>query len=72
MGSEMCIRDRHNLLGFYTINEDSLNQLSSEAIAELYSQGYLACIYMIIASQVHVRDLVALKNEQLMLQKHAV
>jgi hypothetical protein len=63
---------KHSLLGFYTINEDTLNQLSSDAIAQLHSQGYLACIYMVIASQVHVRDLVALKNEQLMLQKHAV
>lgn len=63
---------KHNLLDFYTINEDTLNQLSSEAIAQLHSQGYLASIYMIIASQVHVRDLVALKNAQLILQKHAV
>lgn len=63
---------KHNLLGFYTINEDVLNKLSPDTIEQLHSQGYLACIYMIIASQVHVRDLIALKNEQLKLQKHAV
>jgi hypothetical protein len=63
---------KHNLLGFYTINEDTLNQLSHDVIAQLHSQGYLACIYMVIASQVHIRDLVALKNAQLMLQKRAV
>ena len=63
---------KHKLLGFYTINEDTLSQLSSNDIINLHSQGYLASIYMIIASQVHVRDLVALKNAQLLQQKQAV
>lgn len=63
---------KHKLLGFYTINEDTLSQLSSNDIINLHSQGYLASIYMIIASQVHVRDLVALKNVQLLQQKQAV
>lgn len=61
---------KHTLRGFYTINEDVLNQLSSDDIAKLHSDGYLASIYMIIASQVHMRDLIALKNAQLLCQQH--
>ena len=63
---------KHTLRGFYTINEDVLNQLSSDNIAQLHSGGDLASIYMIIASQVHVRDLVALKNTQLLSHKQSV
>lgn len=57
---------KNQLMGFYTINEDNLNNLSPEQLAQLHSKGYIQAIYMVIASQVHINDLVARKNEQLL------
>jgi len=58
---------KNQLMGFYTINEDNLNSLSQYKLAKLHSQGYLQAIYMVIASQVHINDLVARKNTQIAL-----
>lgn len=52
----------HQLVGFYTINEDVLNNLSPDNIVQLHNAGYLQAAYLILASQVHFNDLVALKN----------
>lgn len=54
----------HKLVGFYTINEDVLNTLSSDNIVQLHKAGYLQAAYLILASQVHFNDLVALKNKR--------
>lgn len=54
----------HQLIGFYTINEDVLNNLSPDNIVQLHNAGYLQAAYLILASQVHFNDLVALKNRQ--------
>lgn len=59
----------HQLIGFYTINEEVLNNLSPENIVRLHNAGYLQAAYLILASQVHFRDLVARKNQRL---NHAV
>ena len=41
----------HNKLqGFYTINEDKLNQLPDENKLALFNNGSLTAIYMVIAS----------------------
>ncbi|WP_441002428.1 SapC family protein [Pseudocolwellia agarivorans] len=58
---------KNQLMGFYTINEDNLNSLSQYKLVKLHSQGYLQAIYMVIASQVHINDLVARKNTQIAL-----
>ncbi|MCL1144049.1 SapC family protein [Shewanella gaetbuli] len=55
---------KHQMVGFYTINEDVLAQLSAETLAELHQKGYLQAIYMAIASQSNVRQLLELKNAQ--------
>ena len=54
----------HQLIGFYTINEDVLNNLSPDNIVQLHNAGYLQAAYLILASQVHFNDLVALKNKR--------
>lgn len=55
---------RNSLVGFYTIQEDNLNQLTAEQIAHLHSKGYLQSIYMVMASQSNISKLVELKNQQ--------
>ncbi len=51
--------ERNNLTGFYTINEDKLAALDSNAVASLHSQGYLKFIYMVLASHSNVVKLIA-------------
>ena len=53
---------QHQMIGFYTINEDKLAELSQEQLFQLHQQGYLQAIYMALASQARVRDLLNLKN----------
>ena len=53
------------MLGFYTINEDRLNELSSDVLTSLHKKGHLQAIYMTIASQANIRKLIRKKNEQL-------
>jgi hypothetical protein len=56
---------QHSLFGYYTINEDKLSQLGGASLEKLHTNGFLQFIYMIIASQVHFRDLVELKNKKI-------
>ncbi|MCE9686497.1 SapC family protein [Shewanella sp. AS16] len=53
---------QHQMIGFYTINEDILAELPPEALAQLHRKGYLQAIYMTLASQSRVRKLLDLKN----------
>ena len=54
---------KHQMIGFYTINEETLAGLSAEVLTQLHSKGYLQAIYMAIASQSNVRTLLRLKNQ---------
>jgi hypothetical protein len=54
---------KHQMIGFYTINEDKLKALSGEALTALHQRGYLQAIYMALASQSNVRTLLRLKNQ---------
>ena len=56
---------QNRLAGFYTINEDRLQALSGEAVAELHQAGYLQAIYMVIASLSNFRMLIDRKNASL-------
>lgn len=56
---------RNQMLGFYTINEDKLAELSDEQLLNLAKLGYLQAIYFIIASHGNVADLIKRKNQQL-------
>ena len=55
----------NQLLGFYTINEDSLRQLSGSVLGSLNEQGFLQPIFMVLASHSCIRSLVDLKNASL-------
>ena len=53
------------LQGFYTINEDKLNDLDGSKLAELNTNGYLQPIYMALASYSCVTGLIERKNTKL-------
>ena len=55
---------KHQMIGFYTINENTLAALPAEVLGTLHQQGYLQAIYMALASQSKVRELLNLKNAQ--------
>ncbi|MDG2017972.1 MAG: SapC family protein [Porticoccaceae bacterium] len=55
----------NQLQGFYTINEDALDALSSEAVSELWASGYMQAAYMVIASMSNFRSLIERKNKRL-------
>jgi hypothetical protein len=56
---------QNQMLGFYTINEDKLAELSDEQTLNLVKLGYLQAIYFIIASHGNIAELVKRKNKQL-------
>jgi hypothetical protein len=49
---------QHRFAGFYTVQEERLNQLDGAALAKLHSRGYLQAIYMVIASFSQFRALI--------------
>jgi len=64
---DIVLNDNSNnqMVGFYTINEDKLNELDAQTLANLHNKGFLQAIYMTIASQSNIRGLMNIKNEQL-------
>lgn len=56
---------RNQLQGFYTINEDRLAELDGPSLAGLNAGGWLQPLYMVVASQSRIRDLIDRKNRQL-------
>ncbi len=52
----------HQMIGFFTINEDKLAQLDGETLESLNKEGFLQPIYMAIASQSHIQNLVERKK----------
>ena len=65
MQVELKDKSKHELLGYYTINEDRLQQLDGEALGKLHANNYLESVFMIIASLSNFRTLVQKKNDQL-------
>jgi hypothetical protein len=56
---------QNRLAGFHTIHEERLAALSADALAELHAGGWLAAIYMVLASTAHLRGLVDRYNKRL-------
>lgn len=56
---------KHQMIGFYTVNEDKLKLLQADVLASLHQRGYLQAIYMTLASQSNIRTLLKLKNQLL-------
>ncbi|QBY03252.1 multidrug transporter [Thalassotalea sp. HSM 43] len=57
-------QSKHQMLGFYTISEEKLNDLDVSVLQELKEKGYLQAIYMQIASQSNINNLLDKKNAQ--------
>lgn len=55
-------KSQHKLAGFYTIDEDKLAALDGDALATLHSNGWLASIYMVMASIENFGTLIDKKN----------
>ena len=56
---------QNQLVGYHTINEEKLYTLSAEQLHALNEQGFLAAVYMMLASQSQLSNLIARKNAQL-------
>lgn len=55
---------RNSLLGFYTINEEKVAELSAETLHLMNQNGYLMPVFMAMASLGKVHELINLKNEK--------
>lgn len=53
---------KNSLVGFHIINEERLQALGAEELADLHQAGHLMPIFMALASLSHLNDLVARKN----------
>ena len=62
---EAADESQNRLAGFHTINEERLRALDAAALAELHSQGWLAAVFMVVASTAHLRDLIERYNKRL-------
>lgn len=55
----------NQLLGFYTLNEETLRALPAETVQGLHARGFLEPLYMVLASLENVGELVRRKNRRL-------
>lgn len=56
---------QNQLLGFHTINEDKVRQLSGENLEQFSKQQILMPLFMILASTINIRALIDRKNAKL-------
>jgi hypothetical protein len=56
---------QNRLAGFYTLAEERLAALSGLALGDLHERGFLAPIFMVMASLSHLNDLVERHNKRL-------
>jgi len=64
MQVELNDGSQHELVGYYTINEEKLHAVKGEPLEMLHREHYLESIYMILASMTSFRILVERKNQQ--------
>ena len=64
MQVELNDGSQHELVGYYTINEEKLHAIKGEPLEKLHREHYLESIYMILASMTSFRTLVEKKNQQ--------
>lgn len=55
----------NQLLGFYTINEEKIQNLTAEQLGALNEQGFLLPTFMVLASHSKLRDLIERKSTKL-------
>ena len=56
---------KNQLLGFYTINEELLKQLSGEQLAGLSGEGFLMPLFMMLASLSNFAKMIKLKEARI-------
>ncbi len=56
---------RNQLLGFYSINEDKVQELPGDVLESFSKQGFLMPIFMAIASMSNMYRLIEVKNSEL-------
>lgn len=64
MQVELNDGSQHELVGYYTINEEKLHAIKGKPLEMLHREHYLESIYMILASMTSFRTLVEKKNQQ--------
>ncbi|WP_420381012.1 SapC family protein [Novosphingobium sp.] len=57
---------RRDVVGLYTISQDTLQQLDDAVVTDLFRRGYLKLIYLMMASVRHVNGLAQMKNRALL------
>ena len=65
MQVELNDGSQHELLGYYTINEEKLHNLDDAALGKLHRDRFIESIYMMLASMTSFRTLVEKKNKSL-------
>lgn len=61
---------QRKLLGYYTINESKLRELSGDILTLLHAGNYLERIYMVVASLSNMGTLIEKKNTRLQPDRH--
>ena len=56
---------KNQLLGFYTVNEDMLKQLSAEQLSALSGEGFLMPLFMMLASLSNFTAMIKRKDQRL-------
>ena len=56
---------RNQLLGFYAINEEKVQELPGDVLERFNKQGFLAPIFLAMASMSNMRRLIEVKNAEL-------
>lgn len=56
---------KNQLLGFYAINEEKLQQLPGETLERFSKEGFLMPIFMALASMTNIRTLIELRERKL-------
>lgn len=56
---------RNQLLGFYAINEDKLQELPGDTLERFGKEGFLMPIFMALASMTNIRTLIQLRESKL-------
>ncbi len=56
---------KNQLLGFYAINEEKLQQLPGSTLEAFSKAGFLMPIFMVLASMTNMRALIELRNSRL-------
>ena len=64
---EVEIKDgsRHQLIGYHCLNEEKVQALSGGTLGEFNREGFLAPMFMALASMANIQRLVELKNQSL-------